>query len=118
MSRRFPPPWTVAALLRRTAIVLKLTRSSGILFVAGVCDGGSRMPGNPKQCRLNAARYLELSKRAKNRVRRANLAALAKMWTKLAAELEFEQALLDALSEINFDEPRYAVPEALNLRAA
>ena len=45
------------------------------------------MPGNPEQCRLNAARYLELSKRAKNRARRANLAALAKMWTKLAAEL-------------------------------
>ena len=46
------------------------------------------MPGNPEQCRLNAARYLELSRRAKNRTRRANLAALAKMWTKLAAELE------------------------------
>ena len=76
------------------------------------------MPGNPEQCRLNAARYLELSKRAKNRARRANLAALAKMWTKLAAELESEQALLNALTEINFDEPCYAVPEALNLRAA
>ena len=80
------------------------------------------MPGDPEQCRLNAARYLELSKCAKNRVRRANLAALAKMWTKLAAELESEKALLNALSEINFDEPYdepyYAVPEALNLRAA
>ena len=76
------------------------------------------MPGNPEQCRLNAARYLELSKRAKSRARRANLAALAKLWTKLAAELESEQALLDALSEINLDEPYYAVPEALNLRAA
>jgi hypothetical protein len=76
------------------------------------------MPGNPEQCRLNAARYLELSKRAKNRARRANLAALAKMWTRLAAELESEQALLNALSEISFDEPFYAVPEALNLRAA
>ena len=76
------------------------------------------MPCNPEQCRLNAVRYLELSKRAKNRTRRANLAALAKMWTKLAAELESEQALLNALSEISFDEPFYAVPEALNLRAA
>ena len=46
------------------------------------------MPGDPAQCRLSAAHYLELSKRAKNRARRANLAALAKMWTKLAAELE------------------------------
>ena len=47
-----------------------------------------------------------------------NLAALAKLWTKLAAEFESEQALLNTLSEINFDEPFYAVPEALNLRAA
>ena len=39
------------------------------------------MPGDPAQCRLSAAHYLELSKRAKNRARRANLAALAKMWT-------------------------------------
>ena len=76
------------------------------------------MPGNPEQCRLNAARYLELSRRAKNRTRRANLAALAKVWTKLAAELESEQTLLNALSEINLDEPYYAVPEALNIRAA
>ena len=76
------------------------------------------MPGNPEQCRLNAARYLELSQRAKNRTRRANLAALAKMWAKLAAELEADQPLLNALSEINLDEPFYAVPEALNLRAA
>ena len=76
------------------------------------------MPGDPAQCRLQAARYLELSKRAKNRARRANLAALAKMWTKLAAELESEQALLNTLSEINLDEPFDAVPEALNLRVA
>jgi hypothetical protein len=34
------------------------------------------MPGDPAQCRLHAARYLALSKRAKNRARRANLAAL------------------------------------------
>ena len=88
-------------------------------FVAGVCDAvGGHMPGDPQQCRLNAARYLELSKRAKNRARRANLAALAKMWTKLAAEFEADQPLLNALSEISLDEPFYAVPEALNLRAA
>jgi hypothetical protein len=76
------------------------------------------MPGDPAQCRLYAARYLERSRRAKNRERRANLAALAKLWTKLAAELESEQALLNTLSEINLDEPFYAVPEALNLRVA
>ena len=76
------------------------------------------MPGDPAQCRLYAARYFKLSERAKDPARRANLAALAKLWTKLAAELESEQPLLNTLSEINFDEPFYAVPVALNLRVA
>jgi hypothetical protein len=76
------------------------------------------MPGDPAKCRLYAARYLELSKRAKNPARRQNLAALAQTWTKLSAELESDQALLNALSEFNVDEPFYAVPEALNLWAA
>ena len=76
------------------------------------------MPGDPEQCRLNAARCLKLSERAKDPARRQNLAALAETWTKLAAELESDQALLNALSEINVDEPFNAVPEALNLRAA
>ena len=76
------------------------------------------MPGDPAQCRLYAARYLELSKRADDPARRQSLAALAETWTKLAAELESDQALLNALSEITVDEPFYAVPDALNLRAA
>jgi hypothetical protein len=76
------------------------------------------MAGDPAQCRLYAARYLELSKRAKNPARRQNLAVLAETWTKLAAEYEADQPLLKTLSEINFDEPFYAVPEALSLRAA
>ena len=76
------------------------------------------MPGDPAQCRLYAARYLELSKRAKNPARRQNLAALAETWTKLAAEYEADQPLLNALSEINVDEPFDAVPKALNIRAA
>jgi hypothetical protein len=50
--------------------------------------------------------------------RRKNLAALAETWTKLAAELESDLALLDALSGLEFDEPFYDVPKALNLRAA
>jgi hypothetical protein len=76
------------------------------------------MPGDPAQCRLYAARYLELSKRADDPSRRQNLAALAELWTKLAAEFESDQALLNALSEINVDEPFDAAPEALNPRAA
>ena len=75
------------------------------------------MPGDPAQCRLVAAGYLELSKRPKNPARRQGLAVLAKTWTKLAAELESDQALLNTLSEFNFDEPFY-LPEALNIRAA
>jgi hypothetical protein len=39
---------------------------------------------------------------------------MAETWTKLAGD----QPLLNALAQINFDEPFYAVPEALNLRAA
>jgi hypothetical protein len=76
------------------------------------------MPGDPAQCRLYAARYLELSKRADDPARRQSLAALAETWTKLAAELESDQSLLNTLSEINLDEPFDAVPEALNPRAA
>jgi cobalamin biosynthesis Mg chelatase CobN len=76
------------------------------------------MPGDPAQCRLIAARYLELSNRAEDNERRENLTALAKTWSRLAAELECDQALLSALSQLSFDEPSYAVPEALNLTAA
>jgi hypothetical protein len=76
------------------------------------------MPGDPAQCRSYAARYLKLSERAEDPARRQSLASLAQTWLNLAAELESDQALLNALSEINVDEPFYAVPEALNLRAA
>jgi hypothetical protein len=76
------------------------------------------MPGDPAKCRSNALRYFNLSQRAKDPARRERLAALAETWKKLAAELESDQALLSALSELQFEEPFYAVPEALNLRAA
>jgi hypothetical protein len=66
------------------------------------------MPGDPAQCRLYAARYLELSEQAQDPERRRNLAALAETWTKLAAELESEQALLNALSDLTLDEPSSA----------
>jgi hypothetical protein len=66
------------------------------------------MPGDPGQCRLYAARYLELSERAQDPERRQSLAALAETWAKLAAELESEQALLSALSDLTLDEPARA----------
>lgn len=76
------------------------------------------MPGDPEKCRSNAKRYFKLSQLAKDSERRLKLADLADTWAKLAAELESDQALLNALSELEFEEPFYVVPEALNLRAA
>jgi hypothetical protein len=76
------------------------------------------MPGDPEKCRLNALRCLKLAEHAKDPARRESLAALAETWTKLAAETESDQALLRVLSELEFSEPYYPVPEALNLRAA
>ena len=52
------------------------------------------MPGDPVQCRLNAA--LKLSEHAKDLARRQSLAALAETWTKLAAELESSDRLVSA----------------------
>ena len=76
------------------------------------------MPGDAAQCRFYAARYWKLSERAEDPTRRQQLAGMAETWTKLAAELESDQALLNALSDINYEEPFHAVPEALNLRTA
>ena len=53
-----------------------------------------------------------------HRFRRESLAALAKTWTRLAAEFESDQALLRTLSDLEFNEPCYTMPSALNLRAA
>ena len=76
------------------------------------------MPGDSEKCRLNAVRYTKLCKRAQDPDRREKFAALAETWTRLAAELEADQALLKALSELQFDQACYAEPEALNLQAA
>jgi hypothetical protein len=76
------------------------------------------MPGDPKECRLNAARCLMLAERASNPVKRQSLATLAETWTRLAAEFESDQALLNALCELEFGEPYHALPVALKLHAA
>jgi hypothetical protein len=62
-------------------------------------------------------RYLKLSERASDPARRERLGAEAETWTKLAAELEADQALLNTLSELEFDEPCYELPTAMHLRA-
>jgi hypothetical protein len=75
------------------------------------------MPGNPEQCRLNAARCLELAKRARRPEMRDTLTALADTWTRLAAEHESDEALLRAISELEFSKPYEALPLALKLRS-
>ena len=76
------------------------------------------MPGDPQECRLNALRCLTLARRARRPEARQNFAALAETWTKLAAELESDQALLRALSEFESSEPYEALPVALGLRSS
>jgi len=75
------------------------------------------MPGNPEQCRLNAARCLKLAKRARRPEMRETFTALADTWTRLAAEHESDEALLRAISELQFSEPYEALPLALKLRS-
>jgi len=73
------------------------------------------MPGNPRQFRLYAMRYLKLAERAKRPEMRQTFTALAETWTRLAAELESDQALLQAISEMELSEPYYTLPRALKL---
>jgi hypothetical protein len=72
------------------------------------------MPSN--QCRLNAERCLRLAQREQKPEMRQNLAALAETWTKLAAQLEADEALLSALLELEVGEPSDALTFALKLR--
>ena len=75
------------------------------------------MPGNPEQCRLNAARCLKLAKRARRQEMRETFTALADTWTRLAAEHEFDEDLLRAISELEFSKPHEALPLALKLHS-
>ena len=75
------------------------------------------MPGNPDQCRMNAARCSKLAERARRPEMRQAFTALADTWTRLAAELESDQPLLRAISEMEFNEPYEALPLALKLRS-
>jgi hypothetical protein len=75
------------------------------------------MPGNPDQCRLNAKRCLRLAEHARRPEMRAAFTALAETWTRLAAELDSDQALLRTISELEFSEPYEALPLALKLRS-
>jgi len=74
------------------------------------------MPGDPRQCRLYASRCLALAKRSRNPEARQAFTEMAKTWNRLAAEMEADQTLFQAISEMELDEPYDALPNALKLR--
>jgi hypothetical protein len=65
------------------------------------------MPANPRQCRLNAARFLRLAKRVRKPETRQVFTDMAEMWNRLASVTECDQTL---------DEPHDALPYPLRLR--
>jgi hypothetical protein len=67
------------------------------------------------QCRLNAERCLALAKRARRPEARRNLTVLAETWTKLAAQVESDEALLGALEQLEISEAYEALPRALKI---
>jgi hypothetical protein len=69
------------------------------------------------QCRLNAERCLQLANRARSPEARQNYIALAETWTRLAAQLESDEALLSALSEMEVGEYSDALALTLKLRS-
>ena len=75
------------------------------------------MPGDPKQCRSNAARCLTLAKRSTSPARREHFVAMAEIWNKLAAENASDEHILDALSELKLGETYEALPFLLNIHS-
>jgi hypothetical protein len=68
-------------------------------FVVGVV-----MPGDPRQCRLNAMRCAELAANAKTAQLKATLLDLSKDWERLGVELEKTQALMNE-DAVQFKKP-------------
>jgi len=61
------------------------------------------------QCRLNAERCLRLAERARRPEMRQRLTALAETWTKLAVQLESDEALLSVLSKLEVGKSIHAL---------
>jgi hypothetical protein len=61
------------------------------------------MPGDPKECRKNAACYREEAARASNAVARATFANLADTWDRLATELESAREFLKVMETMEAD---------------
>jgi len=78
--------------------------------------GGGNMPGDPNECRQNAANCAELARAAAPSEREAFL-ALAATWKRLAAEFEADARLLQALGDLHLgSKPYEALLLALNIR--
>ena len=75
------------------------------------------MPGDPDECRSNAARCVVRSERAWKPEARQAFIELAATWRKLAAKTESDEALFRAICEMDLDEPYEILPRALNLRS-
>jgi hypothetical protein len=58
------------------------------------------MPGDPKECRQHALNCMLLAKEATTVQSKQTFHHLAQSWTRLAAELENAQALLNALDGV------------------
>jgi hypothetical protein len=74
------------------------------------------MPGDPRQCRLYAGRCLAIARRARKPEARQIFSEMAETWNRLAAEMEADQTLFQAISEMELSEPYEALPNALRLR--
>ena len=62
------------------------------------------MPGDPKQCRLNALRCAEFAKNAKTQQLKVTLLDLSRDWVKLAESLEMSRSILHE-DKMNFRKP-------------
>jgi hypothetical protein len=83
------------------------------------------MPGDPKECRLRAARCSDLAHAATMPGAREHFLSLAQSWNRLASELEAAQRFLDAMETLELKQvtqPRRSAPSgglhAATLRAS
>jgi hypothetical protein len=63
------------------------------------------MPGDPKECRQHAERCGELARMIRTIEEREKFQALQMTWIRLAAELERMTALIEAVQELEKQQP-------------
>ena len=64
------------------------------------------MPGDPKECRENAKRCLEIAQTARTEADRERLEGLAQRWLALATDFEAANVLLGKWSSVRIIRPR------------